>query len=98
MLGIVWAVGQWRHYFEGSHPIIIEIDHEPLRDIPNKTSVDSHVWRWLSILLGYNAEIRHMPGKRNLEDTLSGYLVSDALVRKGSGKDSNAEYVQYFEH
>ena len=38
-------------------------------------------------------EIRYIPGERNPEDTLSRQLVSDALVRKESVKDANAEYV-----
>ena len=39
-------------------------------------------------------EIRHIPGKKNPADSLSRQLVSDALVRKGSVKDANSEYVQ----
>ena len=39
-------------------------------------------------------DIRHIPRKKNLVDSLSRQLVSDALVRKGSSKDANAEYVQ----
>ena len=23
LLGIVWAIGQWKHYFQGLHPIVI---------------------------------------------------------------------------
>ena len=38
-------------------------------------------------------EIRHIPGKQNPADALSRQLVSDALVRKESIKDANAEYV-----
>ena len=38
-------------------------------------------------------EIRHIPGKKNLADSLIRQLVSDALVRKGSVKDANEEYV-----
>ena len=29
LLGIVWAIGQWKHYFQGPHPIIIQTDHAP---------------------------------------------------------------------
>ena len=47
----------------------------------------------LAILQGYNVDIRHIPGKKNPADSLSRQLVSDALVRKGSVKDVNAEYV-----
>ena len=38
-------------------------------------------------------EIRHIPGKRNPADALSRQLVSDALIRKDSVKDANAEYI-----
>ena len=93
MLGIVWALGQWKHYFQGPYPIIIQTDHAPLRHLLNQTSVNSRVWRWLSILQGYNVEIRHISGKKNPADSLSRQLVSDALVRKGSVKDANEEYV-----
>ena len=41
-------------------------------------------------------EIRPFPGKRNPADALSRQLVSDALVRKESVKDSIAEYVMRF--
>ena len=39
-------------------------------------------------------DIRHIPGKKNLADSLSRQLVSDALVRKTSVTDANASYVQ----
>ena len=30
LLGIVWAIGQWKHYFQGPHSIITQTDHAPL--------------------------------------------------------------------
>ena len=75
-------------------PIVIQTDHAPLQHLPNQTSVNSRVWRWLPVLQGYNVDIRHIPGKKNPADSLGRQLVSDALVRKGSVKDANAEYVQ----
>ena len=39
-------------------------------------------------------EIKHIPGKENLADSLSRQLVADALVRKGSVRDANAEYLK----
>ena len=39
-------------------------------------------------------EIKHISRKKNPADSLSRQLVSDALVRKSSVKDANAEYVQ----
>ena len=38
-------------------------------------------------------EICHIPGMKNPVDALSCQLVSDALIRKDSVKDANAEYV-----
>ena len=90
----MWAIGQWKHYFQGPHPIVIQTDHAPLRHLPNQTSVNSRVWRWLAVLQGYDVDIRHIPGKKNPADSLSRQLVSDALVRKSSVTDANASYVQ----
>ena len=90
----MWAIGQWKHYFQGPHPIIIQTDHAPLRHLPNQTYVKSRVWRWLAALQGYDVDIRHIPGKKNPADLLSCQLVSDALVRKTSVMDANASYVQ----
>ena len=71
LLGIVWTIGQWKHYFQGPHPIIIHTDHVPLRHLPNQASVNSRIWKWLSILQSYNVDIQHIPRKRNLADSLS---------------------------
>ena len=90
----MWAIGQWKHYLQSPHPIIIQTDHVALRHLPNQTSVDSRVWCWLAVLQGYNVDIRHIPGKKNPADSLSRQLIADALVRKGCVKDANAEYVQ----
>ena len=94
LLGIVWALGQWKHYFQGPHPIIIQTDHAPLRHLPNQASVNSRIWKWLSILQGYHVYIQHIPGKRNPADSLSRQSVEDALVKKSSVHDANAAYVQ----
>ena len=29
LLGIVWAIGKWRHYFDG-RPLIVQTDHSSL--------------------------------------------------------------------
>ena len=47
MLGIVVALGQWKHYFEGPHPIVIQTNHAPWRHLPDQTSVNRRVWRWI---------------------------------------------------
>ena len=46
------------------------------------------------VLQGYNVDIQHISGKKNPADFLSSQLITDALVRKSSIADANAEYVQ----
>ena len=70
LLGIVWAIGKWRHYFEG-RKFIVQIDHSSLRHLPNQPSVNRRIWKWVSILQGYDMEIRHIPGKVNPADTIT---------------------------
>ena len=94
LLGIVWALAQWKHYCRGPHAVIIQTDHAPLRHLPNQASVNSRVWKWISILQGYNLEIRHIPGKRNPADTLSRQDEKDALGRKTAVHDANADLVK----
>ena len=56
--------------------------------------MNSWVWRWLAVLQGYDVDIRHISGKKNPTDLLSRQLISDALVRKSSVTNANANYVQ----
>ena len=94
LLGIVWALAQWKHYCRGPHAVVIQTDHAPLRHLPNQASVNSRIWKWINILQGYNLEIRHIPGKRNPADTLSRQDKKDALGRKTAVHDANADLVR----
>ena len=85
LLGIAWALAQWKHYCQGPHAVVIQTDHAPLRHLPNQASVNSRIWKWINILQGYNLEIRHIPGKRNPADTLSRQDKKDALGEENSG-------------
>ena len=49
LLGIVWAIGKWRYYFEG-RKFIVQTDHSSLRHLPNQPSVNRRIWKWVSIL------------------------------------------------
>ena len=42
LLGIVWAIGKWRHYLEGKH-FIVQTDHSSLRHLPNQPSVNRRI-------------------------------------------------------
>ena len=70
LLGIVWAIGKWRHYLEGKH-FIVQTDHSSLRHLPNQPSVNRRIWKWVSILQGYDIEIRHIPGQMNPTDAIN---------------------------
>ena len=57
--------------------------------------MNSRVWRLIAVLQGYNVDIKDVyRGKKNPADSLSRQLLTDALVRKSSVADANAEYVQ----
>ena len=77
LLGIVWAVGLWRHYLQGQR-FVVQTDHSALKFLPNQASVHRRIWKWVSILQGYDVEIRHIPGAKN---------PADALTRKHWGED-----------
>ena len=94
LLGIVWALAQWKHYCQGPHSVIIQTDHAPLRHLPNQASVNARIWKWINVMQGYNLEIRHIPGKRNPADTLSRQDKKDALGRKTAVHDANADLVR----
>ena len=94
LLRAVWALAQWKHYCQGPHAIVIQTDHALLQHLPNQLSVNSHIWTWINIMQGYNLEIRHIPGKRNLADTLSRQDKKDALGRKTAIHDANTDLVK----
>ena len=70
LLGIVWAIGQWRHYLQGRH-FIVQTDHSSLRHLINQPSVNSRVWKWANLIQGYDVDIRHIPGKVNPADSFT---------------------------
>ena len=69
LLGIVWAIGKWRHYLEGKH-FVVQTDHSSLCHLPNQLSINRRISKWVSILQGYDLEIRHIPGRINPVDAL----------------------------
>ena len=56
----------------------MQTDHSSLRYLPNQASVHRRVWKWVSILQGYDIEIQHIPGQRN---------PADALIRRHAQSD-----------
>ena len=92
LLGIAWAIGKWRHYFEG-RKFIVQTDHSSLRHLPNQPSVNRRIWKWVSILQGYDIEIRHIPGKVNPTDTITRQVRSEDQDYVGKVKQMDNELV-----
>ena len=93
LLGIVWAIGKWRHYLEGKH-FIVQTDHSFLRHLPNQPSVSRRIWKWVSILQGYDIEIRHIPGKVNPADALTQQIKGDDIEYAGQVKRQDQDWVE----
>ena len=70
LLGIVWAVGKWRHYLAGRH-FVVQTDHDSLKNLPNQPAVNRRVWKWVQVLQSYDCDIVHIAGKTNPADYLS---------------------------
>ena len=70
LLGVVYAIGKWRHYVEGRH-FTIRTDHSSLRHLPNQPSVNRRIWKWIAILQTYDCTIAHIPGVHNPADALT---------------------------
>ena len=93
LLGIVWAIGKWRHYLEGKH-FVVQTDHSSLRHLPNQPSVNRRIWKWVSILQGYDLEIRHIPGKTNPADALTRQVREMDAEYSGQVKQQDADWMQ----
>ena len=106
LLGIVWAVGKWRHYLASRH-FTIQTDHDSLKNLPNQPSVNRRVWKWVQVLQGYDCDICHIPGKSNPADFLSRRSIRDvrnmvdvraeeeSLVKRLQlGEDTSADEIQ----
>ena len=93
LLGIVWAIGKWRHYLEG-RKFVVQTDHSSLRHLPNQPSVSRRIWKWVSILQGYDAEIRHIPGKVNPADALTRQVKVDDVEYAEQVKKEDQDWME----
>ena len=92
LLGIVWAIGKWRHYLEGRH-FIVQTDHSSLKHLPNQPSVSRRIWKWVSILQGYDVDIRHIPGKVNPADALTRQVRAEDAEYAGRVRQEDQDWV-----
>ena len=50
---------------------MVQTDHSSLRHLPNQAAIHRRIWKWVSILQGYDIDIQHIPGRRNPADALT---------------------------
>ena len=89
LLGIVWVVRQWRQYVD-SRQFIVRMDHSSLRHLPNQAFVNRRIWKWVSILQGYDIDIQHILGARNPTDsfTRSDWLGTSKFSKNVKNEDN----------
>ena len=79
---IVQAVEKWDKYLRG-HEFILETDHEPLVNLPNKEQLNKRCERWRLRLAEYRFKMKHIQGKKNnMADYLSRAPVDEAQEDK----------------
>ena len=93
LLGIVWALGQYYHYFQGPYTLIECIDHSPLRHLPSHNLVKTRIWQLVWIMHGYNLEIQYIPRKVNPADHFSHQSLNQSIELKSLVSAKNIKYV-----
>ncbi|CAF1667406.1 unnamed protein product, partial [Adineta ricciae] len=79
---IIQAVEKWDKYLRG-HEFILETDHEPLVNLPNKEQLNKRCERWRLRLAEYRFKMKHIQGKKNnMADYLSRSPVDEAQEDK----------------
>jgi RNase H-like domain found in reverse transcriptase len=74
LLGIIWALKEWRHYIQGSgHMTIVYSDHKNLTYFQMAQKLNDQQARWPLYLSGFDPKLIHLPGTKMVQ--------SDALFR-----------------
>jgi hypothetical protein len=85
LLGIIWALKEWRHYIQGSgHTTIIYSDHKNLMYFQTAQKLNDRQARWLLYLSGFDLKLIYLPGTKMVQ--------SDAFSRRPDyGTDERME-------
>src|SRR6204780_4517697 len=75
LLGIIHALGEWRHYIQGSgHTTIVYSDHKNLTSFRRAQKLSPRQARWSLFLSEHDIKLIHLPGTKMIQ--------SDALSRR----------------
>jgi hypothetical protein len=75
LLGIIWALKEWRHYIQGSgHTTIVYSDHKNLTYFQTAQKLNDRQARWSLYLSGFDLKLIYLPGTEMVQ--------SDALSRR----------------
>jgi RNase H-like domain found in reverse transcriptase/Reverse transcriptase (RNA-dependent DNA polymerase) len=75
LLGIVWALKEWRHYIQRSgHTTLIHTDHQNLTYFWKAQKLSDRQARWSLFLSEFDIKLQHLPGNK--------MILSDALSRR----------------
>lgn len=70
LASIVFCINKLRFYLLGAK-FYIETDHKALVTIMNNRYANNRIHRWLLLLQEYDFEVKHIPGKSNMIDSLT---------------------------
>lgn len=72
MLGVIRALTEWRHYFDGDpNHLTIITDHNPLTYFDSKTTLSRRLERWVEFMGGFSYVWKYRKGANNVADALS---------------------------
>jgi RNase H-like domain found in reverse transcriptase len=68
LLGIIWALKEWRHYIQGSgHTTIVYSDHKNLTYFWTVQKLNDRQARWSLYLSGFDLKLIHLPGTKMVQ-------------------------------
>jgi RNase H-like domain found in reverse transcriptase/Integrase zinc binding domain len=68
LLGIIWALKEWRHYIQGSgHTTIVYSNHKNLTYFRTAQKLNDRQARWSLYLSGFDLKLIHLPGTKMVQ-------------------------------
>ena len=85
-LGIIYSVGEFRHYILANH-FVFYVDHQALIYLVNRPVVSGKIARWMLLLQEYDFEVVYKPGRN--------HVMADHLLQIESGEEPSGVQDQF---